>query len=81
MKDSLSHRSVSSVTSYVVPTKDDINQFINDYKSLDPSFDIIKLTKSNIFQVVPYKNGVYIGEYVNKQRNGLGIFITEKYIF
>jgi hypothetical protein len=34
-----------------------------------------------MFKIVPYKNGVYLGEFVNKQRHGLGVFITDKYIF
>lgn len=48
---------------------------------MDQSFNINKLTKSIVFKIVPYKNGIYLGEFVNKQRHGLGVFITDKYIF
>lgn len=31
--------------------------------------------------MIPYKNAVYIGEYINNQRQGLGIIVTKNYIF
>jgi hypothetical protein len=70
-----------SSSSFSIPTQDDISEFINKYKPLDRCFDIKNLLKSTIFKVVPYKNGVYLGEFVHKQRHGLGVFITDKYIF
>ena len=43
---------------------------------MDKNFQIKDIYKSPDFQIVNYKKGLYIGEYTNKQRNGLGLFIT-----
>lgn len=76
-----SQRSASSPGSYPIPNKNDIGEFIENYKPIDDEFNLKMITKSPTFQVVAYKKGLYVGEFSNKQREGKGVFITEKYIF
>lgn len=52
---------MSSAGSYCIPNKNDIQGFIDNYKPIDPSFDLKKVIKSPNFQIVAYKKGLYIG--------------------
>ena len=48
---------------------------------MDVSFSLKELVKSPNFSIVPYKNALYLGEFVEGQRQGQGVFVSERSIY
>jgi hypothetical protein len=48
---------------------------------MDANFNLKELIKSPLFSIAPYKNAMYIGEFKNGQREGKGVFVSEKFLY
>lgn len=59
-----------------MPSKSEIPSFILNYEHLDADFMLTDVAKSPQFAIVPYKNGLYVGEVVNGKRHGKGVLLS-----
>lgn len=73
--------SVLSNGLFKIPEEEEFEDYLLNYKPMNPEFDLKQLVKEPNFQIVPANGKVYFGQISNDRRNGNGITISEKEIY
>jgi hypothetical protein len=73
--------SVLSNGLFKIPEEEELEDFLLNYKPLNPAFNVKELAKEQDFCVVPSKDKVYFGQVRNDKKHGKGITVSEKDIY